>query len=866
MPNALIEKVARVGKLSKEQTEHLWGKAKKIAEDNGFKLGKSSEDDSRFYAYTVGIFKHMITKKTTEKLKWNFPERWTQKASASLLDTIDVNTATTSTNNMFDNYDALYSESSLVDPMKTIVNPLKMFSNSSFSLGQTHEVIHVSDTDLAKTQQIKLADVGDHTGNSVETPIDASFWLPLAAPYYGISKNLNDYVLMTVPAMISSIPNTNGDSVDLSELLDFSTTAGMPAYRTFRGKPCIASGALVATDLGLIPIEDIRARKAKTVLTKDGTAEIKEWAKTGYHKTVNVLTKAGKFLKTTADHPFMVMTKDCILKWVNAGDLKQDDKVIVRLGGNKILSNQTLLFKTALNAINELYASTSTVTNEKTGKSYNSLVYKPSRTTVTSVPGKMTDKLARLLGYLISEGCVTHSIDFHNTDQELIDDYVECFKSCFGKTPRIITRKRQDGVMYEANENRYRVIKRSKTGYVATFSSDGVKLWLEKIGLSIATACDKTVPACVLQAKRRHILEFFRAYIEGDGCLSGFMVGMYTVSFELAQQLKTLIESLGYTATVSEYNKTQKQSNHKTLWSVQLAQSEGLAFMREVGVVTSNKQKAMEKIEKRRADQPEKDGWVTHSRRIPHVRDWSKKVASIHRTGTGASAVYHDHKGKKLNISVAVTGYDRGKLTKPSTVKTLSSILKPLNPSYKSRLDQLLGDFVFDSIESVTHNTVAEPVYDIQTTAEQFTANGVVVHNCYLEHNSSDMKQAKGVILDVFLRPLKGFANNKHAKLIQLLAFDKTKDPELCKKIDSGEANTVSIGIYYQSYSCSLCGNTVSPSAGKPCTHTYLKCRTYQDRDTGRLVYRHCHKMFAFETSVVADPAYVSAIGSILRP
>jgi hypothetical protein len=135
----------------------------------------------------------------------------------------------------------------------------------------------------------------------------------------------------------------------------------------------------------------------------------------------------------------------------------------------------------------------------------------------------------------------------------------------------------------------------------------------------------------------------------------------------------------------------------------------------------------------------------------------------------------------------------------------------------------------------------------------------------FLEHDNKDITRAKGVILDVYLRPLRGFAGGRHAKVIELLAFDKTKDKELCRKLEAGDINTFSVGIYYSSFSCSTCGNTVSPSAGQPCNHTRHKMRTYLDSQSGQLVYRHCHNIVGFETSCVADPAYVCAIGEILR-
>lgn len=126
------------------------------------------------------------------------------------------------------------------------------------------------------------------------------------------------------------------------------------------------------------------------------------------------------------------------------------------------------------------------------------------------------------------------------------------------------------------------------------------------------------------------------------------------------------------------------------------------------------------------------------------------------------------------------------------------------------------------------------------------------------EHQNTDITKAKGVILDTKIRLLKGFGG-RHGKLIELLAFDRSKDESLCKSIINKEINTYSIGMYYDSYTCSICGNTVGKDYGYNCSHTKPKQPTYQLND-GRLAYRHCKNIVGFETSAVRDPAYVVAV------
>lgn len=127
----------------------------------------------------------------------------------------------------------------------------------------------------------------------------------------------------------------------------------------------------------------------------------------------------------------------------------------------------------------------------------------------------------------------------------------------------------------------------------------------------------------------------------------------------------------------------------------------------------------------------------------------------------------------------------------------------------------------------------------------------------HVEHDNKDITKAKGIIFDVFLRRLPQFAGN-HVKVIKLLGFDRTKDPALCDAILTRKVNTYSLGMYFKSYTCSICGHQVGKGLGTPCIHTRPRRKTYKFPD-GRLAYRQCEYITGFETSVVADPAYVVA-------
>lgn len=123
------------------------------------------------------------------------------------------------------------------------------------------------------------------------------------------------------------------------------------------------------------------------------------------------------------------------------------------------------------------------------------------------------------------------------------------------------------------------------------------------------------------------------------------------------------------------------------------------------------------------------------------------------------------------------------------------------------------------------------------------------------EHDNKDFTKAKGIIFDSYLKPMKGF-NGNYAKLMLLLGYDRSRDPEICREILTDRVNTHSVGFYYTSYACTFCGHTTHQDTMHICSHTKLQKKPYEYQ--GRLVYRRCFDATGFECSHVDNPAYVS--------
>lgn len=128
----------------------------------------------------------------------------------------------------------------------------------------------------------------------------------------------------------------------------------------------------------------------------------------------------------------------------------------------------------------------------------------------------------------------------------------------------------------------------------------------------------------------------------------------------------------------------------------------------------------------------------------------------------------------------------------------------------------------------------------------------------HIEHDNEDPTKAIGVLVDAILKPTAGYGNGKMWRLFKLLAIDRTKNPDIARKILTRELNTYSMGAWVKSFACSYC----EAPMGK-CGHLHPN----QPRDfymlNGALVYRFAIGVTGFETSVVFDPAYSVASSDV---
>jgi hypothetical protein len=132
----------------------------------------------------------------------------------------------------------------------------------------------------------------------------------------------------------------------------------------------------------------------------------------------------------------------------------------------------------------------------------------------------------------------------------------------------------------------------------------------------------------------------------------------------------------------------------------------------------------------------------------------------------------------------------------------------------------------------------------------------------FVEHANSDITKSKGIILASSLRKMHGVQGNLF-KVVVLTAWDRTKDPILANSILTGERRCYSMGAYCSDYRCSICGALHSKGG---CEHVTLGKPRFEMVNVGhnkKLAYLEAIEISGFETSSVADPAFLSAQTSV---
>lgn len=556
-------------------------------------------------------------------------------------------------------------------------------------------------------------------GTMPQPTLDIS-WLKAAAEVYDLSPDPKDYVFTEVPANNADLPNRNMDAFPYDELVKYRPILGMMAYQSYRGKLCVARGTLVDTDRGLVPIEDVKKVGAKSVYVGSGSRKIVEWIDQGIKDTIQITLETGTPLVVTSDHPIQVLTPDLELVDRQAADLKPGDYVAVVVGsttGPKIKVELPECPTTKDHA------------SQFEGKARSGAL---NARLVEQVPSEVTPELARILGYLVSEGGVndTSIISFSNKRDEILDDFRQCWKACFNR----------DLTESDKGADNRELIDRSVL----------LREWFSMIGLGFDKAHTKHVPWCILRSAPNLVMEFIRAYWDGDGGGVGsteFSSASHTLLFEVQQLLRRL-------GVMSKIRPAKVEGDSHFLY---IPHEDFAIFSQKVGTLRTD-----------RKDYHATWEWQRNSEYnyLPFVGDVLLALGEKHRLGAGATTKYRCHDGVERLMSFRVNGASRNtfdcKMNRVSVLGHLAAI-HLLCPKTARKIEALLNPRLRFVRVAGNMSFEKRAVFDLSIDSDEhlFPANGVLVHNCSANHDNKDPKKAKGLNFDASMVPIKGHWHTK---------------------------------------------------------------------------------------------------------
>lgn len=477
---------------------------------------------------------------------------------------------------------------------------------------------------------------------------------------------------------------------------------------------------LVATDQGLLDLEEIASFTKEEHYEQRKLEVVGRWGKKrrsshvycdGKKKAIKIRTRCGFQEIATPKHAIDILTVDGRIKNTCFEDLREGDVAIVSLGTDKW------------------------GTNVQAG----------------SVP--LTKEVARLLGYLVAEGCLLgRGVEFFNKDQEVLEDFKKCASS--------VGIECSDSVDNRTGVHAFPWGGRKWVGQQGWSWSYFVDSRMDdRIGMQGKRSRQKSIPVCIRTAPKEIVCQFLKALFEGDGCAynngTGWLVEYDTTSPKLSRQLQAVLLNLGIATqtTKSWIGKGNTKYDYRTTI---LSRSKD-RFAEEIGFVSTRKSDILRKVI---ANIPEVthgkvlEEWAPASvlaakvyRKISKIVEESGIVVHVqmqHTVNGNTTDPYFKPRG--LTLSDCVGGSDNVRRLSCGTpsVKTFSAIAQLGEGEYK---DLFLRDpflkkairtcrnlvsshLLFDPIVEVTPLKKKQRVYDLVVPkGHLYWANGFTNHN-----------------------------------------------------------------------------------------------------------------------------------------
>lgn len=318
---------------------------------------------------------------------------------------------------------------------------------------------------------------------------------------------------------------------------------------------------IVPESTGLKEFEDISG--FKVLNSENKLVPATQGFKNGKARCLSIKVDGNRSLTSTPNHKVLVIKEGYDPQWVQADQIKIGDYIVGRLGTG-------------------LFADTSSVTFASVLGEFQTPISGGNTKKVT-LPKRMNLSLARLLGYMVSDGAVgQNGISLCQQNNNVVSDFSQLVEEQFGLTSQIVPDERSDNLVNVVVNSR---ILRDFFKYLGVVPHNE----------------NNCIPKAIrLCAGREGVKEFLKG-VTLDGFVSETKIGIATsISFRFLQECQSLLGELGVDANIvkgSEENERSfpsgKTYSCKESWILYCGKNESLKFATTIGFAEDRKNEEM---------------------------------------------------------------------------------------------------------------------------------------------------------------------------------------------------------------------------------------------------------------------------------
>lgn len=292
---------------------------------------------------------------------------------------------------------------------------------------------------------------------------------------------------------------------------------GNPEYEPGGEAPkfyCFSGNTYLQTDKGLITALEAYLDKPNKILGESFLESPNIYSYMGQSDVVKITTEHGFELTAKPGHAVLALDNRTVLDWTVLADLRKTHYVALKTASGIWPLNVPKLDFSFRRA--------------KQDYSSNNI----------DLPQVLSKELARLLGYLTSEGYCkaeggSYKITFTKADPVVMEDFCRLFRYLF------------PGIGYSVRD-----VQHTRVFEVCNCQ---VFQFLKYLGCADKPAREKTVPWCIRQSPEEHVIEFLIGYFTGDISIEHQQASIASASREMLKQVQLLLLNMGIVCKREEY-------------------------------------------------------------------------------------------------------------------------------------------------------------------------------------------------------------------------------------------------------------------------------------------------------------------------